>query len=300
MKLSRIISLFIGLLLFFIIQLFRTPLSVFVYLLVFLRLFVAFIESAFSLRHVDRENSTGYHYRHHRFPWKISVILQRKIVGALFLVYLLSAFAVIGFWQIQRVANAAYFNSSIQSGSGLPFKSTIPDNMVRLVTQELAISIARRHMSEFGSNMRVLGCHITKSPEGELVWIAVIGSTNVIAENYVKGFVIIDATDPTATPEMIRDEFAVGEGLWWDHNVHFRLYMGDMARSYGIAYVTWDLTINGIVYVVTRYNVGFDLIRRYETPVVYDSKGNIRYKTSPSLMFPRGLRKFTMKIGWKQ
>jgi len=248
-------------------------------LLVFFRLFVAFIESAFSLRQDDRENSTRHYYRHHRFPWKISVKIQRKMVGALFLVYLLSAFAVIGFWQIQRVANAAYFNSFIRLGSGLPFNSTIPDNMVRLVTEELAISIARRHMSEFGSNMRVLGCHITKSPEAELVWIAVIGSTNVIAENYVKGFVIIDATDPTATPEMLRDEFVVGEGLWWDHNVHFRLYMRDMAKSYGIAYVTWDLTTNGIGYVVTRYNVGFDLIRRYETPIVYDSQGNICYET---------------------
>lgn len=274
-KLSRIISLLIGLLLFLIIQLFHTPLSVFVYLLVFLRLFVAFIESAFSLKQVDLENSTRDHYPRHRFPWKISAKIQRKIVGVLFLVYLLSASTVIGFWQIQRVANAAYFNNFIRLGSGLPFNSTIPDDMVRLVTEKLAISIARRHMSEFGSNMRVLGCHITKSPEGELVWIAVIGSTNVIAENYVKGFVIINATDPTATPEMLRDEFVVGEGLWWDHNVHFRLYMGDMKKSYGIAYVTWDLTANGVVYVVTRYNVGFDLIRRYETPIVYDSQGNI-------------------------
>lgn len=80
--------------------------------------------------------------------------------------------------------------------------------MVRLVTRELAVSIARRHMSEFGSNMRVLGCHVTESPEGELVWIAVIGSTNVLAENYVKGVVIIDATDPTASPRMLQNEFA--------------------------------------------------------------------------------------------
>lgn len=48
-------------------------------------------------------------------------------------------------------------------------------------------------MNLFGSNMRVLDCHITKSPEGKLVWIAVIDSTDVLAENYVKGFVIIDA-----------------------------------------------------------------------------------------------------------
>jgi len=278
-KPSRIVSLFVGLLLFFIIQLFQTPLSIFVYLLVFLRLFVAFVESAFSLRQVDLESSKGYYYRHHRFPWKVSVKVRRKIVVVLFLIYLLSASIMVVFGQIQRVANASYFNSFIRLGSGLPFNGIIPDNMVRLVTEELAVSIARRHMSEFGSNMRVLGCHITKSSEGELVWIAVIGSTNVIAENHVKGFVIIDATDPTATPKILRNEFTVGEGLWWDHNVHFRSYMGDMAKSYGIAYITWDLTTNDVVYVVTRYNVGLDLIRRYETPLIYDSQGNLCYET---------------------
>jgi hypothetical protein len=99
----------------------------------------------------------------------------------------------------------------------------------------------------------------------------------VLAENYVKGFVIIDATDPTATPNILHNESAVGEELWWDHNVHFRSYMGDMAKSYGVSYVTWDLTANDTVYVVTRYNVGFDLIKRYETPMVYDSQANLRY-----------------------
>jgi len=237
------------------------------------------METAFSLSRVVAENSTQHYYPRHRFPWKVSVKIQRKIIGVLFLIYVLSASAIVVFGQIQRVTNAAYFNSFMQLGSGLPFNCSIPDNMVRLVTRELAVSIARRHMSEFGSNMHVLGCHITKTPEDKLVWIAVIGSTNVIAENYVKGFVIIDATDPTATPKTWRNEFGVGESLWWDHNVHFRSYMDDMAESYGVAYITWDLTTNESAYVVTRYNVGFDLVRRYETPMVYDSQGNLRYET---------------------
>jgi hypothetical protein len=278
--LPRIVSLFIGLFLFFIIQLFRTPLSIFVYWLVFLRLFVAFIESAFSLIRADIEDSTNYNYPHRGVPWRVSVKIQKKLVAILFLIYLLSASLVIVFGQIQRVSNATYFNSFIKLGSGLPFNSTIPDNMVRLVTEELAISIARRHMSEFGSNTRVLGCHITKSPEGKLVWIAAIGSTNILAENYVKGVVIIDATDPTATPKILRKEFSVGEELWWDHNAHFRSYIGDMAKSYGVTYITWDLTTNETFYVVTRYNVGFDLIKRYETPMVYDSEGNLLYETT--------------------
>ncbi|MEM3796883.1 MAG: hypothetical protein QXY74_00385 [Candidatus Bathyarchaeia archaeon] len=142
--------------------------------------------------------------------------------------------------------------------------------MVWLVTGELAVSIVRRHMSEFGSNTQVLGCHITKTPDGKLVWVAIIGSTSVIAENYVKSFVIIDATEPLAPPKVLRKEFKVGESLWFDRNIHYGSYMNDISKCYGTAYVTWDFETNEPVYVVTRYNIGFDLIRRYETPIVYN------------------------------
>ncbi|MEM2562161.1 MAG: hypothetical protein QXT06_07530, partial [Candidatus Bathyarchaeia archaeon] len=37
---------------------------------------------------------------------------------------------------------------------------------------------------------------------------------------------------------------------------------------------------NETVYVVTRYNVGFDLLRRYETPMIYDERGNLYPKRS--------------------
>ena len=285
-SLSRIISLLIGLFLFLIIQAFETPFSIFVYLLVFLRLFVAYFESVFTLKPANFEESPRYLRYGTRFPWRLSFTARRKLGAAFFVVLLLSATAMIVFGQTQRVANASYFNNFIQSGSGLPFNTTIPDNMVRLVTQELAVSIARRHMSEFGSNMQVLDCHVTKSPDGKLVWVAVIGSTNTIAENYVKGFVIMDATDPTVTPKIVHSEFAVGEGLWWDHNIPFRQYMQDMTKSYGVAYVTWDLTTNNSVYVLTRYNVGFDLVKRYETPIIYDSQGNVQHETNTIAELP--------------
>jgi hypothetical protein len=275
-KPSRFISLFLGLFLFFIIQFSRPPLSIFTYLLVFLRLFVAFVESAFSIRRAPLEEpEKHYYYYSKRFPLKVSAKIRARLIGVLFILYLLVASTMIVFGQVQRVANAAYFNSFIHMSSGLPFNTGIPDNMVRLVTEELANSIARRHMSEFGSNTQILGCHITKTPEGELVWVAVIGSTNVIAENYVKGFVIIYATDPITPPKIVKNEFAVGEGLWWDHSIHFRSYMNDMSRSYGIAYITWNFATNEAAYVVARFNVGFDLIRRYETPMVYDPQGDL-------------------------
>ena len=275
-KRNRIISLLLGLFLFLIIQHFKTPLSIFIYLLVFLRTFFALIEAAFTLKPLGLEDSESPYHYHKRFPWKISAKVRAKLIAVFFVIYFLATSTLVVYGQIQRVSNASYFNSLIQVVSGeLPFNTTIPDNMVRLVTEELAISIARRHMSEFGSNTQVLGCHITKTPEGELVWVAVIGSTNVIAENYVKGFIIIDATEPQMPPKILRNEFTVGEGLWWDHNVHFRSYMNDMMKSYGIAYITWNFTANETVYVVARYNVGFDLIKRYTPPMVYDLQGNL-------------------------
>ncbi len=274
----RLASLTLGLLIFFVVQLSETPLSMFVYVLIFTRLFVAIIEWAVSVKPIRFDEQQTYYDMGKRVFVKFSFKHRKKLIGLLLIgIFLFSAFGIMVFSEVQRVTNAAYFNGLIQSTSGLPFSSTISDDMVRLVTRELAISISRRHMSEFGSNTQVLDCHITKSPEGKLVWIAAIGSTNVIAENYVKGFVVVDATDPTAAPTIIHSEFAVGEGLWLDRNVPFRNYVGDMSKTYGVSYVTWDLTANSLVYVVTRYNLGFDFVRRYETPIAYDSQGQVQY-----------------------
>jgi len=283
----RFISLMLGLVLFFAFSASQTPLSNFVYALFFTRLFVAIIEWFVSIQPIKPDEQQIYTGLGKRTPVRLSFRQQKKLFAVLFIsIFLISATAMVVFSQTQRLANASYFNSFIQLGSGLPFNSTIPDDMVRLVTRELAISIARRHMSEFGSNTQVLNCHVTKSPEGKLVWVAAIGSTNVIAENYVKGFVIIDATDPAATPIIVPSEFDIGEGLWWDHNIPFRNYMMDMERTYGVSYVTWDLTTNNTLYVVTRFNIGFDLVKRYETPVAYDSQGSLQYEPKKTSDIP--------------
>jgi hypothetical protein len=101
----------------------------------------------------------------------------------------------------------------------------------------------------------------------------------------VKGFILIDATDPVAVPQIINKDFLVGDGLWWDRNVIFRSYLSDNAYSYGISYPTWSTATNDIVYIVARYEVGFDLIRRYAGLIIYDSKGNVieSYSTLPTV-----------------
>jgi len=208
---------------------------------------------------------------------KIKIRISGKVIALLFILFLLFAMVGAVFTQVQRVSNAYYFSGFIQSRSGMPFNRPINDSQVRLVTEELAVSVARRHMSEFGSNMRVLDTHITKTLNGKLVWIVVIGSTNTLAENYVKGFILVDAADPVAVPEIVHKEFAVGDGLWWDRNVIFRSYSSENAESYGVAYPSWDPTTGELVYIVARYEVGFDLIRRYRGLIVYNSEGKIIY-----------------------
>ena len=275
----RLVTLLLGSVFFLIFAAALTPLSLFVYWLVYIRLFFALLEYAFSLvrRNEVEEKEEALHRG--RFGSRrrlgISTRIRPKVLALLFILFLFSAFVGIVFTQVQRVSNAYYFKSFIQQKSGLPFNGSIPDNQVRLVTQELATSVARRHMSEFGSNVKVVDTHITKTLEGKLVWLAVIGSTNVLAENYVKGFIIIDAADPVAVPEIAHKEFVVGDGLWWNRNIIFRSYLDDVTNSYGIAYPTWSSEINDLVYVVARYQVGFDLIRRYAGLIVYNSEGNV-------------------------
>ena len=277
----RLLTLGLGLLLFGVNTLSNTPLSLFVYFLIFSRAFVALVEfflPAKPFRFEQLEKS----FRSGEFPKvQISLNRRRNMLGAVLIaIFIFSVLGMMVFGEVQRVTNASYFNGFIQQGSGLPFSSTIPDSMVRLVTQELAVSLARRHMSEFGSNTQILDCHVTKSPEGRLVWVATIGSTNVIAENYIKGFVVVDANDPAATPEIVRYEFNIGESLWLDRNIPFRNYVEDISKSYGVAYLTWNRETKDPVYVVTRYDVGSDLVRRYSTPLAYDSEGKLESEPS--------------------
>ncbi len=270
----RLCTLGLGLFLFGINTLANTPLSLFVYFLVFSRSLVAIAEfflphTPFRLDQIEKGFQSGEFHQ-----LQINLNRRRNLLAVtLIAIFIFSIAGMAVFAEVQRVANAAYFNGFIKESSGLPFSTTIPDNMVRLVTQELAISIARRHMSEFGSNTQILDCHVTKSPEGRLVWIATIGSTNIIAENYIKGFVIVDANNPAATPKIIRSEFNIGKGLWLDKNIPFRNYIADISKNYGVAYLTWDQDINNPAYVVTRYETGFDLIKRYAAPLAYGGEG---------------------------
>ncbi|TFG33708.1 hypothetical protein EU527_07025 [Candidatus Thorarchaeota archaeon] len=173
------------------------------------------------------------------------------------------------------VSNAQYFDSMITETDDPLFTNPIPDHMVRLVTEEYAKYVAKQHISPFGSNAIVAAAHITLR-NGTLVWVCTIVSTNVLAQNFIKGFIVVDANDPQSEePEIITaTTIPVGEGLFWDKNIQFGNYLNDMTSLYEYAYPTWTPS-GDMVYVQTRTPLGFDFVERAIGPVVYAENGTV-------------------------
>jgi voltage-gated potassium channel Kch len=194
-------------------------------------------------------------------------------IGILILI-ILPGFSGIISWT-SDVSNAEFFDSMITVTDDPLFENPIPDRMVRLVTEEYATFVAQQRLSAFGSNTAVAAAHIT-TRNGTLVWVCTIVSTNVLAENYVKGFIVVDANDPqSVAPYLINQTtIPVGEGLFWDKNIQFGNYLNDMTSAYQYAYPTWDP--NGdLVYVQTRTPLGFDFVERATGPIVYWENGTV-------------------------
>ncbi|MFW9786960.1 MAG: hypothetical protein ACFFE1_04760 [Candidatus Thorarchaeota archaeon] len=191
------------------------------------------------------------------------------------LLILLPTFSGIISWT-SDVANAEFFDSVIIETDQPLFNTTIPDDRVRLVTEEFAKYVAGQRLSIFGSNVLVSAAHITTTPNGTLVWVCTIVSTNVLAENYVKGFIVVDANDPQSVePYVINNTtIPVGEGLFWDKDIRFGNYLNDMTSSYQYAYPTWDPSGN-LVYVQTRTPLGWDFVERASGPIVYAENGTV-------------------------
>ena len=200
------------------------------------------------------------------------LIRYRNIAISLTLIIFFTILIASATWY-QQLATAKYFDNMIIYKSGDIFRNPIKDENVRLVTSYLARIMTEQRISEFGSNVQVLSTHISRY-NGRLVWISTIASTNVMAENYIKGFVIIDANDPTKEPIIVHKTFPIGEGLFLDRDIAFRSYMYKSAwYLYGVAYPLFE---NGkITYVQTRSVIGFDLVKRFAQPLKYDENLNI-------------------------
>ncbi|GAG55947.1 unnamed protein product, partial [marine sediment metagenome] len=190
------------------------------------------------------------------------------------IVILLPTFSGVISWTAD-VSNAEYFDAMITETDDPLFANPIPDRMVRLVTEEYAKYVAGQHLSPFGSNVVVAAAHIT-TRNGTLVWVCTIISTNVLAQNYIQGFIVVDANDPQSIiPHLINSTtIPVGEGLFWDKNIQFGNYLNDMTSAYQYAYPTWTPS-GDLVYVQTRTPLGFDFVERASGPIVYAENGTV-------------------------
>ena len=172
------------------------------------------------------------------------------------------------------VNNAYSFNDNwVTEDNSELFENPIPDNMVRLVTSEYATFLANQKIASIGSEVSISAAHITTYND-RLVWVCSVVSTNVLAQNYMKAVIIVDANDPSPDKiEIIENmEFPYAEGLFWDRDIQFGNYLNDMTNIYEYAYPTWD-NHGDFCYVQTRTNLAFNFVENPIGPVVYYENG---------------------------
>jgi len=168
---------------------------------------------------------------------------------AVFAMVAIIVFSGLMLWQTQaasKINNASVFNQMLTfESAGTPlFQHEIPNNMLRLTTEDLAKSIALRSAAHFGS-VRVGSAHITIY-KGRLVWVVTMIPPNLWGDNTIKGLVVVDANDPELDVEIIDKPFKVGEGLmyfppFYTGNIQGNAYWGQStADAYGRATLTPD------------------------------------------------------------
>jgi hypothetical protein len=193
--------------------------------LIFFKLFIATAEWFFAYINVRRLSNVEERPRYEKYESRrIGPLFGRgkrkeeyrwlAILGMLTLI----VFSAVMLWQTQAastVNNASFFNQMLtfQPSETPLFQHEIPDNMLRLTTEELAKSIALRSAAHFGS-IRAGSAHITIY-EGRLAWVVTMLPPNLYGDNTIKGLVIVDANNPELDVEIIDKTFRVGEQLMY-------------------------------------------------------------------------------------
>ena len=274
---SRVVAAIIGIVLWAILYFSTIPLYLFILIIIVARM--GFILPAEILSLGFKLEWTSEEPRKYKLVPKSTRESKKPLILATLLIISISAASVIWIGIDRPVANAVAFNQTIKIIENEPFlKNEIPAGMMRLVTPELARSIAEQHLSSFGSNMEVKGVHISII-NNTLVWVVAVGSTNTFAENYIQGIVVVKASDPLAEPILIKKQFNIGEGLFLFNEIHLHSYERNPVDCYGTAYIT-QTPDGDWVYIVTRYYVGPDLIERADGIIIYNPDGTIKEEYS--------------------
>lgn len=199
---------------------------------------------------------------------------HRGVAYACVILALILAIAFVGASWLQGIGRANYFQNYMQEALNEPlFENEIQNNMVRLVTPELAKSIAEQHMSKFGSNMKIASEGDLGLYKGRLVWIEGISHQNTMMQNYIVGLILVDANDYTNVTVLdLRMQMA--KGLFFTGNAGEALYWGDTTDyAYGDGNILFDS--NGEpVYVQTRTMDDIVFVDKPAGPVIFDKYGS--------------------------
>jgi hypothetical protein len=180
------------------------------------------------------------------------------------------------------VNNAMYFDSFVAKTDGLPIQSEIPDNMIRLTTQELAESLAHQHMGEFGSASKIVNSHMALLNDGRLYWLVTIANQEGWGLKYkTAGMIAIDANDPDKPVKVIKEKFNVAEGLDFNPILNAngasdaKGYYGiDTGNVYGDAYPVISPDDKWFI-ILTTYHPDIGFVRHYDGVYQIDQHGEI-------------------------
>jgi len=177
--------------------------------------------------------------------------------------------------------NAMYFDSFIEKSEGFPIQNEVPDNMIRLTTQELVESIASQHMGEFGSAVEIVNSHVGMI-DGRLYWLVMVANKESWGAKYrTAGIIAVDANDPDQPVRIIKEKFNIAEGL--DFNpiigangqVGAKGYYGIGTEPvYGDAYPVispdnkWSIAL-------TNYKPDMGFVRKYDGVYQIDQHGEV-------------------------
>ncbi|GMX58554.1 MAG: hypothetical protein MCSN_2080 [Candidatus Microsyncoccus archaeolyticus] len=229
------------------------------------------------------------------FPWLIGWTLYELISGKeddsfpfigtfiVVLVIFLVAIGITAFYSGNN--NAIYFDSFIVKEDGFPIQNEIPDNMLRLSTQELAESITSQHMGEFGSAVKVINSHLGLI-DGRLYWLSTTAKEEQWHTTFeTSGILAVDANDPDKPIKVIKENFDVAQGLDFNPiigawgSAPIKGYFGiDTALSYGDAYPVLNPETNTWTTVLTTFKKDIFFVRKYTGLYELNKEGDVIQK----------------------
>ncbi len=204
------------------------------------------------------------------------------LVAAAFVIWLIAAL-IMGFYAGNN--NAIYFDNFIEKEDGFPIQNEIPDNMLRLSTEELARSITSQHMGEFGSAVKITSCHLGLI-DHRLYWLSTTANQEQWHTTFkTSGILAVDANDPDRPIKVIKESFDVAEGLDFNPligawgSIPFRGYSGiNTALTYGDAYPVLNPNTNTWTTVLTTYKTNKFFVREYSGLYEFNQKGVVVQK----------------------